>query len=212
MSDNGIYLIGGVREGERSVTAEVITPSGEVKRLRMTKKLWGKYAFSSADTVGRETYLEMKRDSEICEATSRAVTLVADAPHSCRALLTKLKQKGFPEEAAEAAAATLLRRGIIDEAEQARDIALKMAKSKHRGPLRITADLQGKGYPREIAMSAASSVPDGVYDEALTAALSARIRGGIPEDKKERDKLTASLVRQGFSPSRIIAAMKDVNK
>ena len=207
-----LYVIGGIREGERSITCEVISPAGDVAKLRMTKKMWEKYAFSSADTVSGEIYREMKHDSEICEATSRAASLLADSPHSCKALFTKLKQKGFSEEASETAVAVLLRRGYIDEASQARDIALKMAKAKERGPMRIISELQTKGYPRDVASAAAESVPDGVYAEALRSALAKKARAGIPEDKKERDKLTASLVRQGFPPSRIIAAMKDVNK
>ena len=95
MSDNGIYLIGGVREGERSVTAEVITPSGEVKRLRMAKKLWEKYAFSSADTVGRETYLEMKRDSEICEAVKKYSVYARVQPEHKTRIVNAWKANGY---------------------------------------------------------------------------------------------------------------------
>lgn len=205
-----LYVIGGIREGERSIKCEVISPAGDVVKLRMTKKMWEKYAFSSADTVSGETYREMKHDSEICEATSRAASLLADSPHSCKALFTKLKQKGFSEEAAETAVSTLLKRGFIDEISQARDIALKMAKTKERGPMRITSELQTKGYPRDVANAAAGSVPDEVYAEALRSALAKKARAGIPEDKKERDKLVASLVRLGFSPSKIISAMRSL--
>ena len=208
MSKSEVYIIGGVREGERSITCEVITPSGEVTKLRMTKKLWEKYAFCAADTVDSDVYCEMKRDSEICEATSRAAALVADTPHSSAALFTKLKQKGFSDEAAETAVSVLLRRGFIDEATQAREIAERMAKTKNRGPVRIAAELRGKGYPADVAEEAVKSVCDSVYDEALRAALAKKAKGGIPEDKKERDKLISSLLRLGFSTSKIINMMK----
>lgn len=203
-----LYIIGGVREGERSVAFEVISPSGEVEKLRMTLKMWEKYSLTSASTVGREVYLSLKHDSEICMAVSRAASLVADAPHSCNALFRKLKQKGFSEEASELAVATLLKRGFIDEREQAKDIALKMAKSKHRGSARIISELQQKGYPAVAAKEAAESVPDEVYEEALRMALGKKAADGIPQDRKERDKIVASLVRQGFSPSKIINMMK----
>ena len=35
-----------------------------------------------------------------------------------------------------------------------------------------------------------------------------KAKGGIPEDKKERDKLISSLLRLGFSTSKIINMMK----
>ena len=203
-----LYVIGGIREGERSITCEVISPAGNVAKLRMTKKMWEKYAFSSADTVSGEIYREMKHDSEICEATSRAASLVSDAPHSCKALFTKLKQKGFSEEAAETAVGTLLRRGYIDEASQARDIADKMARVKNRGPVRIASELKAKGYPVSVADAAARSVDSAVYDTALRSAISKKARNGIPEDKKEREKLVASLVRLGFSAGKVISILE----
>ncbi|MBR6807892.1 MAG: RecX family transcriptional regulator [Clostridia bacterium] len=206
-----LYVIGGVREGERSITLEVIRPDGGVEKLRMTKKMWEKYAFSAADTVAEQVFREMKHDSEICEAVSRAASLVSSAPHSCTALLMKLRVKGFSEDAAETAVSVLLKRGYIDEVSQAKDIAERLVKAKHRGPSRVASELRQKGYSADIAAAATESVSEEMYRTALMAAAMKKARLGIPKDKKERDKMVAALVRQGFSVGNVIKCLENLD-
>ena len=62
-----------------------------------------------------------------------------------------------------------------------------------------------------FASTAAYSVPQEIYEEALRKSLHAKCKGRVPEDKAERDKLTASLVRLGFSPSVIFSAMNELS-
>ena len=206
-SDIKEYVIGGVREGNTSVTVEVIAPGGEVKKLRMTKKLWEGYGVSPADAVTREVYVELCADSERCEAVTYALRTLTGGTYSYRGLSAKMRQKGFSDEAVNDALAVVHRKGIIDEELQSSETAEKMARSKHRGPARIKAELQKKGYSAEVSSRAADSVPREIYGEVLRAALMAKCRGGVPTDKAERDKVIASLVRLGFSAGNIIKMM-----
>ena len=204
------YIIGSVRESEKSVSVEVITPSGEVKKLRMTTAMWSGFDIPSGDVIPRDTYLALKALAEKCEAVTRAIRVIADAPHSYASLHRKLTEKGFSKEAVDAAIAIVKRRGLIDEAAQAEIIAERMVRTKHRGPARVATDLCVKGYPKSVAQAAADSVDYEAYREALRINLERKCHGTAPTDKKEREKLTLSLVRLGFSTSEIIRALEEI--
>lgn len=207
----GTYIIGGVREGDTSVKIEVITPSGDVKRHRLTVKIWQSFGLSSGDVIERETYWRIAEYSEKCEAVTKALRYLSEGTYSIRALTDKLYQKGFGKEAAEAAVALALKRGLIDEYSQACDIAEKQATRLHRGPSRIAHDLASHGYPSDLSRRAAESVPMGVYDEALDICIAKKCKGGIPKEKIERDRVIASLVRLGFTPGSIIKKMNELS-
>lgn len=201
------YIIGGIREGAASVSAEVIDPSGAVKKLRMTKKLWERYAYSSGDTVTPEVFGMMLSDSERCEAVTRALGYLKAAPLSYRALHMKLKSAGCTDEAADAALALVRKKRLIDEETQAADIAESQVRRNKRGRERVVAYLQSKGYSTEISRRGADSVDDELYRDALRDAIAKKCRDGVPRDKAQRDKFIASLVRQGFSVAEIIKEM-----
>lgn len=206
------YIIGGVREGESAVKVEVITPSGDVKRHRLTVKIWQSFALSSGDVISREVYQRIAEYSERCEAVTRALRYLSDGTYSVKALTDKLCAKGFGKESSEAAVALALKRGLIDEYAQACDIAEKQASRLHRGPARIARDLISHGYPPDVSRLAADSVPLGVYDEALDICMAKKCGGGIPEEKSERDRVIASLVRLGFSAGSIIKKMNELSR
>ena len=206
------YVIGGIRESDHRTTVEVITPSGDVKKLSMTPKMWEGYRLSSADTVSREIYEMLCADSERCEAVTKALRALSASTLSYGALNFKLKQSGFSDDAIRAATAIVRKRGLIDEEADAADIAEKMARTKGRGPARIKAELQKKGYSPSVASAAAYSVPQEIYEEALRRALSSKCVGGIPSEKAERDRIIASLVRLGFSTGMIFSAMREIEE
>ena len=207
---NAPYLISSVREGDSAVRVEILTPSGEVKRHRLTVKLWESLSYTRGDTISSEEYTQIAECSERCEAVTRTLRLLSDGMYSIRALTEKLTRSGFSKESAEAAVAIALKRGLIDEDSQAETIAEKQASRQHRGYSRVLRELMAKGYSAETAKRAAEGVPKAVYEEALEVSLMKKCHGSIPEDKAERDKLTASLVRLGFSAGEIIRKMNDM--
>lgn len=206
------YVIGGVKETSARVTVEVICPSGDVKKFSMTPKMWEGYHLTSADVASADVFHMIRADSERCEAVTKALRALTASALSYSALSFKLKQSGFSDEAVRAAVAIVRKRGLINEEADAADIAEKMARTKGRGPARIKADLQKKGYSVSVAGAAAESVPREIYEEALRKSLRAKCKGQVPEEKTERDRLTASLVRLGFSPSAIFSAMEETEE
>lgn len=208
---DGTYIIGGVREGESAVKVEVITPSGDVKRHRLTTKIWETLGLSSGDVIAKETYLKIADYSERCEAVTRALRYLSGGTYSIKALTEKLCRAGISKEAAEGAVALALKKGLIDEYSQACDIAEKQASRQHRGPSRIARDLTSHGYPADISRRAAESVPLSVYDEALEICIAKKCKNGIPTEKSERDRVIASLVRLGFSVGSIIKKINELS-
>lgn len=203
------YVITSVREGDSAVRLEVVDPSGDVKRHRLTLKIWESLSLSRGDVITRDTYLRIAEYSERCEAVTRALRILSDGMYSIRALTEKLTHSGFSKEAAEAAVALALKRGLIDETSQAEVIAERQASKLHRGHSRVIRELAAKGYPSEIAKRGADSVPASVYEEALEVSLMKKCRGVIPTDKGERDRLISSLMRLGFSAGEIIKKMNE---
>ena len=203
------YVISSVRETDTSVTIEVVTPTGEVKRMRLTVKIWEALGLSRADVITRETYERIAEYSEMCEAVTKTLRILSDGMYSIRALSDKLGRLGFSREAAEAATALALKKGLINEKAQAEAIAERQVTKLHRGRARVIRELTAKGYPAGIAREAADSVPIAAYEEALEISMMKKCRTVIPKDKKERDKLTASLVRLGFSPGEILKKMNE---
>ena len=206
---NTPYVISSVRESDSAVRVEIVAPSGEVKRHRLTVKLWESLSHTRGDVISAAEYERIREYSERCEAVTKALRLLSDGMYSIRALTEKLTRSGFSKESAEAAMAVALKRGLIDEEAQAEIIAEKQASRRHRGRGRVVRELVAKGYPADVAKRGADSVPQSVYEEALEVSLMKKCRGTVPEDKAERDRLTASLVRLGFSAGEVI---KEMNK
>lgn len=201
------YVITSVRETDKSVTVEIVTPDGDVKRMRLTLKIWETLGLSRADVISKEVYEKTAEYSERCEAVTKALRILSDGMYSIRALSEKLTRSGFSKEASEAAVALALKRGLIDELSQAEAIAERQVTKLHRGRTRVIHELTSKGYPADIAKRAADGIPFSAYDEALELSLMKKCHAVVPEDKTERDKLVAALVRLGFSAGEIIKKM-----
>ena len=206
---NTPYVISSVRESDSAVRVEIVAPSGEVKRHRLTVKLWESLSHTRGDVISAAEYERIREYSERCEAVTKALRLLSDGMYSIRALSEKLDRLGFSKKAAEAATALALKKGLINEKAQAEAIAERQVTKLHRGRARVIRELTAKGYPAGIAREAADSVPIAAYEEALEISMMKKCRTVIPKDKKERDKLTASLVRLGFSPGEIIKKMNE---
>ena len=111
-----------------------------------------------------------------------------------KALHRKLLEKGHEEDAADYAAAWLLERGLLNDAERA-EASVRTLTRRGYGPLRIRQELRRRG------------IPDGLIDEALdgfdadlgrmTVLLDKRLRGDL-SDRREVQKAVAALQRRGF--------------
>ena len=94
----------------------------------------------------------------------------------------------------------------------ARAFARTALNVKGRGRLRIQRELQEKGIPRDIAAEALAEAFGDTDERALVArALQKRLRGRTTlKDRAESARLYQYLMRQGFTPAAVVAALRKI--
>jgi SOS response regulatory protein OraA/RecX len=117
-----------------------------------------------------------------------------------------LERRGFEKTAAEAAVATLVREGWLDDLAAAR--SLVRARGSRYGRARIAHELSALGFSKDTAAQALSG-SGGAEETALAKALKAAWKksAGLPSLVRRR-RVRASLVRRGFAAAAISAMMK----
>ena len=122
-----------------------------------------------------------------------------------------LDREHTPEEADEAIA-RLLENGALDDRRVARAYARTASKIKGRGRLRVTRELQALGIAKEIVAEAVAEVFSDLDERALIdRAIQKKLRGGKkPSTIQERARLYQFLMRQGFTPAAVAAALRRI--
>jgi regulatory protein len=120
----------------------------------------------------------------------------------------RLHRRGFQPAVVEDVVARLLRARALDDRRVAGAMARTAVEIKRRGPARVLAELQRAGIDRETARQAVKDAFGALDENALIdKALSRRLRGQVLDASQFR-RLYAYLVRQGFSPTRAVSALK----
>ena len=150
-----------------------------------------------------ETELEALRSSAgLALCKTRAVELLSYRPMSARELRDKLQQKGEAPENAEAAVSWLQEKGLLDDGRYAGMVVRHYA-GKGCGPGRIRQELQRRGIPRDLWEEALDQLPE--QEDKIDTFLRSRLRD--PEDRAQVQKVSAALIRRGFSWEEIRAAL-----
>ena len=150
-----------------------------------------------------ETELEALRSSaalSLCK--TRAVELLSYRPMSAKELRDKLKQKGESPEAADAAVDWLCEKGLLDDSQYA-GLVVRHYAGKGYGPGRVRQELQRRGVPRELWEEALAELPE--PEDKLDAFLASKLKD--PGDRAQVQKVSAALIRRGFSWEEIRAAL-----
>lgn len=143
---------------------------------------------------------------KLCEAVGKGMELLGYGAVSRRRLTQKLTQRGFDRECADASADYLQAEGFLREEADALRFA-EQGVRKLWGPRRIREDLYARSFTSEaidMAMEALSEVDF----EANCAEVIAKKYGDIPTDAREFKKMTAALMRLGYSVSQIKEACR----
>jgi regulatory protein len=129
---------------------------------------------------------------------------------SVAGLRARLLDREHPEVEVDAAIAHLLESGALDDRRVARAHARTAAQVKGRGRLRVQHELHEIGIPKDVAAEAIGEIFGDVDERSLIArALQKKLRGRPRvADAAERARLYQYLMRQGFSPAAIRAALK----
>jgi regulatory protein len=129
---------------------------------------------------------------------------------SVEGLRARLADRGFPPEAIEQAIARLLESGALDDGRVARAYARTAASVKGRGRLRIMRELLQMGIHSDTASEALGEVFGDLDERAMIAtALQKKLKGRTKlAGTQECARLYQYLMRQGFSPAGVVAALR----
>lgn len=134
-------------------------------------------------------------------AKRAAISLLAYREQTEKELLSKLMEKGFSREDAEEAVAFTVEKQYLSERRYYLRFAEFCGKNKHFGRRRIIQEARRKGFSeRTIAAYTDEALQDVDFGESCYEAL-CQFR------HKDRQKLTASLLRRGFSTSDVRHAL-----
>lgn len=140
--------------------------------------------------------------------------LLARRELSVAGLRARLEDREHPPEEIDAAIAHLLETRALDDARVAKAYARTACKVKGRGRLRIARELQVMGIAKDVAAEALGEVFGDVDERSLIAkALQKKLRGRTKiTDRAEYGRLYQYLMRQGFSPAAVAAALRTLGR
>lgn len=127
----------------------------------------------------------------------------------------RLAEKGYTDTAIKPAVERLLQDRTLDDRRAATAIARTEARVRRHGPHRVMAKLMAMRIDRDLAKDIVRELFGEEDAEALLdKTLEIRLRGNSErlKDPRERNKILAYLVRQGFSASAASAAIRNKSK
>ena len=136
--------------------------------------------------------------------------LLAARELSVEGVRARLLDRGYSVEDVEAAIGALLESGALDDARVARAYARTAVNVKGRGRLRVMRELHQMGIDRDVVSAALGDVFADIDERALIAqAIQKKMRGRTRiADANEYARLYQFLMRQGFSPGGVAAALR----
>jgi regulatory protein len=143
-------------------------------------------------------------------AYTDALQLLARRELSEKELRDRLTDRDHPRDEIDRVIAHLLESKTLDDGRVARAYVRTAADVKGRGRLRVARELSAKGIARDIATEAIAEVFADVDERALIAkALQKKMRGKSRiSNAAEHARLYQYLMRQGFTPAGIVAALR----
>ncbi|MCH7747388.1 MAG: RecX family transcriptional regulator [Acidobacteria bacterium] len=136
-----------------------------------------------------------------------ALGLLARRELSTSQLRHRLTRRDLPRSEIEAAITRLARERAVDDTRMALSYARRAAEVKLRGQSRTRRDIEALGIDAATAGRAVAAVFDEVDEESvLERAIAKRLDGAI-RDRTQFRRLSQALLRQGFPPDRVAAAL-----
>ena len=128
---------------------------------------------------------------------------------------SRLADREHSPEAIESAVEVLVESGALDDLRVARAYARTASGVKGRGRLRVQRELQEMGIGRDVAAQAIAEVFGDLDERALIdKAIKKKLRFTAGPRKtlslQERSRLYQFLMRQGFTPAGISAALRKI--
>lgn len=148
---------------------------------------------SELDTYAMD---EIHLADETRRAEKKALSLLAFSDNSERALVRKLCERGFRRSVAEEIGREMVGLGYVREDDQIRRLALSLANTSQRGPMKIIPYLVGKGYSSgDVKRVLTELQHDGEIDFDLVKERILKKHGVDPENIEDVRRL---LYKYGF--------------
>lgn len=155
--------------------------------------------------IDEDALYELDRAADVTAAYMSACASFAYTQGSLKSLYRKLIQKGFSKESSSMAIDIVESRGFVDEDEIAARRAEIML-SKLWGRSRILKKLREEGFSDVVIRGAFESIENTDFAENCAKVIEKKY-SQVPMERRERDKMYASLARMGYSPSEIKKAL-----
>ena len=149
-------------------------------------------------------------------AYNDALRLLAGRELSVAQVRDRLRDREHGADDIEEAISRLLESGALDDRRVARAYARTASSVKGRGRLRIQQELQAMGIARDVAAEALADTFADVDERSLIdKAIQKKLRGTGAGPRRtlsiqERGRLYQFLMRQGFTPAGISAALRRI--
>ncbi len=127
-----------------------------------------------------------------------------------RLLRDRLADRGYPGAAIETAVARMRAAGALDEQRAARACARTLVLVRRRGRLRARRELEHMGFTPQTVSDVLDEILDARAEQGLldhAAARQLRGRNANLSDPAVFRRVQAALIRRGFPPSRVRAAL-----
>ncbi len=143
-------------------------------------------------------------------AYSDALRLLARRELPVEGVRVRLVDRGHPRDAVEGAIRELVANGALDDRRFALAYARTAATVKGRGRLRVLRELAALGVARDLASACVGEVFGELDERSLLArAIQKKLRGHPRlETPRDRARLYQFLMRQGFTPAAVAAALR----
>ena len=145
-------------------------------------------------------------------AHTEGLRLLAGRELSVEGVRARLEDRGYARDEIADAITRLLASGALDDGRVARAFARTAATVKRRGRLRVMRELLQMGISTEIASAALGEVYGEIDERTLIDEALRKKRRGRPTlpDRHEYARTYQFLLRQGFSPAGVAAALRKI--
>lgn len=149
----------------------------------------------------------------VAAAEEVALRILAAASQSAEGLRRRLTRRGFSDEAAAAATATMVRLRYVDDAALAQSLARRRQRAGH-GRIRVGAELRARGI-EDAAIAGTLAAVDVEAERAAALELGTRLAtraANDPRDHQGRRRLGGALQRRGFDTDTIGWVLRELER
>ncbi len=157
--------------------------------------------------VTADFYDDVVRAAEATKAVRLGARILSGGPKSRRELIDKLSAQGIGRTAAGEAADFLVKRGYLNEKEQALSLARSQLRRSRYGKMRIRNYLASHGYRSDAVNAALSEISPVEWREALDALIERKF-SPWPRDFDGQKKAYAALARLGYTTDEVRTVLR----